>query len=156
MADETIGENLDRLGNEGRLAKDAFTSLKDEVNALKQGMNQAVGFTDDLTRALTNGKNAGKKLADIVEEIKEQKISTRDLQRESTKQIALQKDLQNKVSELQAKASTATSTQKDALTKSAILMADAAREAGLLAQGFAEAAQANAKLNKNAQFFDRS
>lgn len=155
MADGTIGENLDRLGNEGRLAKDAFTSLKDEVNALKQGMNQAVGFTDDLTRALTNGKNAGKKLADITEEIKKQKASTRDLQRESTKQIALQKDLQNKVSELQAKASTATGTQKDALTKSAILMADAAREAGLLAQGFAEAAQANAELNKNAQFFSR-
>ncbi len=155
MADKTIGDELNRLGSEARLAKDAFISIKDEVLALKSDMGQAASFTNDLTRELLKGARASDALANATERAKTGTASTKTLLRQSADQRSREKDLLSKVADLQSKAATATGKQKEALLKSASLIGDAAREAGILANNFQETARANAELDSNAQFFNR-
>jgi len=155
MADNTIGDELNRLGDEARLAKDAFISIRGEITALKSDMGQTVTFTNDLTRELLKGARASDALANATEEAKNGTASTKTLLRQSADQRAREKDLLSKVADLQSKAATATGKQKEALLKSASLIGDAAREAGILASNFQETARANAELDSNAQFFNR-
>jgi len=155
MADDTLGDELGRIGDEARLAKDAFISIKDQINSLKNDMGQAAGFTNDLTRELMKGARASDALADATEKAKNGTATTSTLLRKAAEQRAREKELLGKVADLQAKASTATGKQKEALLKSASLISDSAREASALAQGFENTAKANAELNKNAQFFER-
>jgi hypothetical protein len=155
MADDTLGDELGRIGDEARLAKDAFISIKDQINSLKNDMGQAAGFTNDLTRELMKGARASDALANATEKAKNGTATTSTLLRKAAEQRAREKELLGKVADLQAKASTASGKQKEALLKSADLISNSAREAAALAQGFQDTAKANAELNKNAQFFER-
>jgi hypothetical protein len=156
MADETIGENLDKLGDSARRSKDAFISIGQELKKIKKDIEGSNEFFKDLTKSIVQGANESEVLAEAIERAKNGTASTKVLNRQAADSLAKQKDLQFKVNELLQKAANETTPKiAEALLKAAKLTSDAADNAGQLASGFEQAARANVELNKNAQFFDR-
>jgi hypothetical protein len=156
MADETIGENLDKLGDSARRSKDAFISIGDSLKNIKKDIKDSNGFFNDLANSIKAGADSSLVLAKATERAKNGAASTKTLNRQAADSLARQKDLQFKVNELLQKAATETTPKIAAeLLKAAKLTSDAADNAGQLASGFEQAARANVELNKNAQFFDR-
>jgi hypothetical protein len=156
MADETIGENLDKLGDSARRSKDAFISIGQELKKIKKDIEGSNEFFKDLTKSIGQGANESEVLAKAIERAKNGTASTKVLNRQAADSLAKQKDLQFKVNELLEKAANETNPKNAALLLiAAKRTADAADNAGRLASGFQEAARANVELNKNAQFFDR-
>ena len=156
MADETIGEQLENLGDGARRAKDAFISIGQELKDIKDDIGDSNEFFKDLTKSIGQGAAVSQKLAEAVERVKNGTASTKVLNRQAADAIAKQKDSQFKVNELLQKAANETNPKNVALLlKAAKRTADAADNAGQLAAGLQVAARANAELDSSSQFFDR-
>ncbi len=147
MSDETIGENLGNLSENARISQEAFQDIGSTIREIKKTTGDTSDLFRNLTREISRGYKDSEKLAEAVERVKNGTASTKTLQRQAGDQIARANTLADKADQLQQKAANSTGMLKVNLSKAAMAAGDAAREAEILAKGFANAAAFNEKLN---------
>jgi len=151
MADNNI--RLDDIGDAGRRARSEFEDIRNLVEALNSQLSAANQLTSDFAGELSRSATQSRRLADEAEKVRGGSASTKRLLNQQAEAIAKQRTLQQQANEALQKSVSARNTEQRILIAQANKLAQAASEAGMLANNFRELANINAELDKKAEFF---